>query len=108
MHDILGESYAELAQLYLTEAPVKVKQLTDALAQGNIETTHSLAHHLKGSALSLGATDLAELLAVLESAGKAGDLTTLDLHGSKLASVFAQTEQAMNHFLQDEISTTVR
>ena len=108
MHSILGESYAELARLYLTEAPSKVKQLTDALAQGNMEATHSVAHNLKGSSLSLGASDLAELLAVLETAGKAQDQATLASQGPKLVSVFAQTEQAMNHFLQDEISTAVR
>ena len=108
MHDILGESYAELAQLYLTEAPIKVKQLTEAMTQGNLDATHSIAHHLKGSSLSLGATDLAELLAVLEAAGKAGDQGTISLNSPKLMSVFAQTELTMNHFLQDEISTTVR
>lgn len=108
MHDVLGDSYAELAQLYLTEAPIKVKQLTEALAQGNMETTHSVAHHLKGSSLSLGATGLADLLAILETASKEENAATLSEHGPKLVSVFAQTEQAMNHFLQDEISTTVR
>ncbi len=108
MHDILGDSYAELAQLYLTEAPIKVKQLTEALAQGKLDTTHSIAHHLKGSSLSLGATALAELLAVLEAASQAGDLATLSAHGHRLVSTYAQTERAMTHFLQDEISTTVR
>ena len=73
-----------------------------------MEATHSVAHNLKGSSLSLGASDLAELLAVLETAGKAQDQATLASQGPKLVSVFAQTEQAMNHFLQDEISTAVR
>ncbi len=82
-----GESdlVAELVNIYLADAPVRIAAMRDAIASGNADVLRLAAHTLKGSSASLGASHLAALCKELEelahtgtAAGVAGKLADVD------------------------------
>lgn len=64
----------ELIDLYLQDAPAKLRELRIALACGDLETLGREAHSLKGGSASLGARRMAVVSEELELAA-AGDAT---------------------------------
>ncbi|MDE2593171.1 MAG: response regulator [Burkholderiales bacterium] len=105
MHGILGEDYAPLAQMYLSEAVDKVRQLAQAMNHGDHDTARRVAHHLKGSSLSIGATDLAALLGRIETAGSAADTDQLAQLAPQLPGAHQRASEALSEYLQSELDT---
>ncbi len=105
MHDILGPDYEQLAQMYLSDAKDRVQQLNQALALGDHDTARRVAHHLKGSSLSIGATELAALLGKIETAGAAADTHQLAQLAPQLPLAHDRATQALNGYLQSELET---
>jgi histidine phosphotransfer protein HptB len=66
---------AELCRDYLTEARATVAQLREALSQQNAPQVRDRAHYLKGSSMMLGARDVSEACATLETMGRNSNLT---------------------------------
>lgn len=81
-----GESdlVAELADIYLADAPTQIATMREAIALGNTATLRLAAHSLKGSSASLGATHLVALCNEIEELAQAG---TVDGTAEKLADV---------------------
>lgn len=66
MGDDAGVVMVELINYYLTETPGLLKQMRGAIAQQDFQTLQRLAHGLKSSSASLGATRLSQLCQELE------------------------------------------
>lgn len=65
---------AKVAGIFLDQAPPRLRQLRSAAAAGDAETVVEAAHFVKGSARSLGAVGLCELLQAIEDRGQDGEL----------------------------------
>ena len=60
---------------FLTDAPVKINALREALAKSDHEAVSMAAHNLKGGCWYVGAERLAELCALLEDDAESGNLS---------------------------------
>lgn len=105
---MLGDDYGQLLQMYLQEAPDKVSAITQAIQQGNLETTRSLAHNLKGSSLAIGVQALATVLGQLESHAAKGEGAAVQALEGELATRFAETQALLKHFIEDALTAEVR
>ena len=75
LRDEIGpEDFAEVAELFLMEVEDTLSRLGDA--EKDSQTLQELMHFLKGSALNLGFSDLAETCSKAESAGAEGSIDT--------------------------------
>nr|BFE88121.1 hypothetical protein GCM10020093_107220 [Planobispora longispora] len=74
-----------LATSFVSKAPASVAELEEAVGRGEPADVEKQAHSLKGSAVNMGATALAELCARLEDQGRAGRLSDTEdtLHAIK-------------------------
>jgi HPt (histidine-containing phosphotransfer) domain-containing protein len=81
--DILGE----LIDIYLDDTPGRLHDLAAAVQMGDPEASFQNAHALKSSCAQLGAMQLSQICAQLESMGRAGDVT-----GAQPLVAAAQTE----------------
>jgi len=66
---------SELIDLFLEDAPVRLKKMEHGLGQSDAPAVYSGAHSLKGSANNLGALRLGALCAKMERQARAQDLT---------------------------------
>ncbi len=64
---------AETAELFLTDADSMVNQMKDAFAGGDAHALRESSHRLKGAALNLGFTVLAEPAKAIEERAKRGE-----------------------------------
>lgn len=74
--DQLGQDtdlMAEIAGLFLAEAPGQVIEMREAIAAGDFQRTGRIAHTIKGSLATLHAEQARSHAQQLESAAKAGD-----------------------------------
>jgi PAS domain S-box-containing protein len=65
---------AELAELFLSEAPALLEAVRAAVARGDAQAVDRAAHKLKGSVGNFGASETQEAALALELMGRAGDL----------------------------------
>jgi CheY-like chemotaxis protein len=93
LEDVL--SMDGIAQLFVDETRPRIEGLGKAIAAGESDAAKRLAHTIKGSSASVGATRMAELAAELENqaAGDRGQL--LRLH-DELRQAFAATETELS------------
>jgi len=80
------ELFAEVAGLFLAEAPRLLDEIRIAIQSGDVETVHRVAHGLKGAAGYVGGKPTAEAAQELESAAAAGVLTDSPRVFEKLSS----------------------
>ena len=64
----------ELINLFLDDAPIRLRSIREAAAKGDAHALEKNAHTLKGSSQNMGATRMGALCAELQEAGSAGDL----------------------------------
>ena len=65
---------AELVETYLTESPVLLERLREAVHNSNSDAVRLNAHSLKGSSAEFGASYLVELCRQMEYVGRDRDL----------------------------------
>ena len=63
----------ELMRLYQTHTPERMRRARRALARGDLKDASKALHSLRSSSATLGAGDLARVLAGIESAADRGD-----------------------------------
>ena len=63
-----------VVRLYLEQTPKMIEQLASAQAQSDTEAMAGIAHSLKSSSLTVGATALAETCRKIEEQGKSGEV----------------------------------
>ncbi len=91
---------AELAGLFVSDAPAMVADVLAAVAAGDAAAVSRTAHRLKGSILTFGAAAAAAAALSLETNGRAGDLTAAQGDVARLA---AEVER-----LREELESLVR
>jgi signal transduction histidine kinase/CheY-like chemotaxis protein len=64
----------KVISLYLETSPTRLRELREALAQGDGDALRRAAHSLKSSSANLGATQLADLSRELEGLARSGSL----------------------------------
>jgi signal transduction histidine kinase/DNA-binding response OmpR family regulator len=80
--DLLGE----LIHLFLSDAPLQIKEIEAALSTGSALQLENAAHSLKGSAASLGVDNLAAIARKLEIRGRDGELSGAEIDFAELSS----------------------
>ena len=81
LYSLLGddrEALAEIVDAFLDEAPVRVAELHDGVAQGDAALAGRAAHSLKSGGLTFGAAGLAAVCRQLETSSRAGELRGCD------------------------------
>lgn len=86
----------ELIELYLSEAPGRIADLTEGCERGDSGKVHAVAHAFRGASANLWANRLRDLLAEMEAAGARDDLPTAR---SLLPSV-AEEYRAVERYLK--------
>lgn len=85
----------ELVDLFFTQSRTQIQELTAALALGDAAAIRHQAHSLKGAAAGLGAEALSHRAALLEKAGKEGDLTAIPALLKAVQEELARFQQAV-------------
>jgi PAS domain S-box-containing protein len=92
-----GESdlLLRLIDLFFHHAPLRLKALGEALAQGNAQALVQAAHSLKGICGNLGAREMAALCDELEKQGRAGALSRAEALLAQLGEEYARVCRAL-------------
>jgi HPt (histidine-containing phosphotransfer) domain-containing protein len=84
-----------LATMFLDQSADRLPAMREAIASADATRLHGLAHGLKGSAATVGATRMSEIAKELCEIAAAGQTTgALELH-DELADALAQTRAAL-------------
>ena len=92
------ELLASLFQLYIDDAPKKLRSLDEHVGQADFYQVERIAHSLKGASATVGATRLCGLAAELEQVAKAGLQERLELLYREVTLTCDQTLLAMREF----------
>ena len=93
---------AEIAGLFLADAPAMLADITAAVAAGDAGEVSRTAHRLKGSILTFGAPNAAAAALRLEHNGRAGDLTTAQVDVECLAAETDRLRIELKSFVQEQ------
>ncbi len=92
------ELLASLFQLYIDDAPKKLRSIEEFASQGEFYQIERIAHSLKGASATVGAARLCGLAAELEQAAKAGSQEQINVLRTELTRVSEQTLESMRRF----------
>ena len=102
LRDLGGDEFlAELATLFLQDAPVHLGSITEALNAGDSDAIARAAHALKSAAANMGAKHLQELLSQLEQAGRAGSLDDAAIRAGEVQQEYVRVGEAMQALQND-------
>lgn len=85
----------EMIGLYLTETPLLLAALREAILQGDTNRLKQTAHTLKGNSKSLGAPQVARLSLDLEQMGRSQSIDGAETVLAELEREFERTRQAL-------------
>lgn len=88
----------EITELFMSDVPPRIRELNDALRDGNREKSELLAHSLRGSSANIGAVRLEELFSDIERSAKSADLPEAAATGRKLEPEFQRLRSTMETF----------
>jgi HPt (histidine-containing phosphotransfer) domain-containing protein len=94
---------AEILDLFLTDVPTRLVRLQHAIDDRSLDLVLHEAHGLKGSALGVGASRLANLCAAIEHDAREGHLDRATARSSELEPQFAEVRTAL-----DEVRAGIR
>jgi len=86
---------AGVVDRYIEESPDLLQSLTEALAQGEAEVLHRVAHTLKSTSAMLGATSLSQLCQELELSGQNRSLASLDAMVYQVKTEYEKVQTAL-------------
>ncbi len=92
---------AELAYLFLEDAPQLLKTLRNALANGNGEEAQRAAHTLEGTSASLGAIRLSQLCEKLEASLPTSSPEELKTMLEQVETAYVQVKLALQTFVAE-------
>lgn len=91
-----AELLAALIELYESDSPQMVEELRAQVAAGDAAALHRTAHKLKGSLLTLSATEASQVALRLESMGRDGNLAQAADVLAALESELVKVTQALS------------
>ena len=90
-----GAFLRELVDIFLTDTPRRLAEISRSLESGDFATLSRAAHSIKGSAGNFGAHGLVERAWNLERAARAGDRTASPQLATLLVTEFERVRIAM-------------
>ena len=99
LKDIMGDVLHDLINTFLDNMPDQITSLQLALQEDNCEQVFAIAHRIKSSSSSIGATGLAAYAEALEMKGRAGDVSDSDEQYASLVEQYEKVEA----FLRSEL-----
>jgi HPt (histidine-containing phosphotransfer) domain-containing protein len=85
----------ELAELYVSDADLQLRALTDALDNNELDRIKRIGHTLSGASASVGAATAAGVFRDLEAAAKAGETDRIRGLIERSTSEFARVRRAL-------------
>jgi two-component system sensor histidine kinase/response regulator len=79
---------AELIEIFLTDAPQRLQEISTALSTGDLKIVERAAHTLKSSSANIGATRLSKLCKEMEEVARAQRLDAI-------APLYTRSNEAM-------------
>ncbi|HEX5311115.1 hybrid sensor histidine kinase/response regulator [Aquabacterium sp.] len=101
---LLGDDFAPLAQTYADDMTQKVNELTQLVRNQQWPEAHALAHLLKGSSLSMGASELAAVCNDIEVASKAADSIGANQALAHLQAIAEMTHNTLRAYLEEAVA----
>jgi PAS domain S-box-containing protein len=101
LQDMIGDNPSAMSALiecYLAESSELVEAIAAASQAADATTVYQIAHRLKSSSASLGATRLAELSRALETCGREGNLTGMKTEVTRLQAEYRIARTALQEF----------
>lgn len=92
------ELLANLFQLYIDDAPKKLRGIEEFANRNEFYQIERTAHSLKGASATVGASRLCGLAADLEQAAKAGSRERIDVLRADLTLACHETLESMRRF----------
>jgi HPt (histidine-containing phosphotransfer) domain-containing protein len=86
----------DVVGIYLSEAPVHLRAVADALAAGNADALRLVVHKLKGSSLIIGAQRIAAACARSEELARSGQLAEAAAVATEISALMAETLPALS------------
>ncbi|MCK9375610.1 MAG: response regulator [Syntrophobacterales bacterium] len=99
--DAMGADFiGEVLAVFTEDAPELLRNLQQALADGDAELFRRAAHTLKSNSAAFGADRLAELARELEGLGKAGSLAGVGDKVARAEAEYGRVQQALQELTQ--------
>lgn len=101
LQDMIGDNPSAMSALiecYLVESSKLVEAIAAASQAADVTTVCQIAHRLKSSSASLGATRLAELSKALETCGREGSPTGMKTKVTRLQAEYRLARTALQEF----------
>jgi HPt (histidine-containing phosphotransfer) domain-containing protein len=70
LREVMEDEFADLLRYFLNDLPGQLDRLQEAVERGDLDQLYKTAHRFKSSCGSIGALRLAELMRLLEEAGR--------------------------------------
>jgi hypothetical protein len=97
---------AEIAGIFLSDAPAMVADLLAAVNAGDAAAVSRTAHRLKGSILTFGAPGAAGAALTLEASGRAGDLSTAHADVERLSAEVDRLREGLESLVREQSKRT--
>lgn len=97
---------AEIAGIFLSNAPAMVADVLAAVNAGNADGVSRTAHRLKGSILTFGAPAAAGAALTLEANGRAGDLSTAHADVERLSAEVDRLRDGLEGLVREQAKRT--
>ena len=102
LRELGSADFRDLVQLFLDDGALRVAALRAAEGAGDVDAMARVAHSLKGSAATFGATALADCCRQLQALASSGDVSGAASLVDSVDAGFARAGDA----LRDELSIT--
>lgn len=87
---------SELIDLYLLDAPERIREIQDALARDDFDLLERASHTLKSASANIGASQLSEFCAELECMARSRSVTDPGAQSELSEATFQQVHQALS------------
>lgn len=85
----------ELVEMFLDDAPNRLKEMEQSMAEGDLETMRRAAHTLKSSAANMGSINLSEICSKMEDAARNEETSAYAEMVPSVMGAFSDFEKAL-------------
>ncbi|NWO05201.1 MAG: Hpt domain-containing protein [Alteromonadaceae bacterium] len=96
LKEVMDSDFDALVQTFLADSRSRIQTLREALGQADEEQIVKTAHSFKGSCINMGAPRLSDHCSQAEQAGKAGDLSGMDVRLARIEQEFEEVERRLS------------
>lgn len=98
---VMEDDFSTLVVTFVNDSRARVEKLRQVVSLANASGVRAVAHSLKGSAINMGATLLAELCRQMEDRGRSGELQDTDALLERIVDEYLQSESALQAYLAE-------